>query len=75
MGKSDWDVDWSRLALPTLVVTGTQDRVFYDAAIVDELSAQLPQGRRLDVAEAGHMLPMETPEPLIAALVEMARAL
>lgn len=73
MGSADWDIDWSRLALPTLVVTGTQDRVFYDAATVDALFAQLPQGRRLDVPEAGHMLPMETPEPLIAALVEIAQ--
>jgi len=75
MGSADWEVDWSQLALPTLVVTGTQDRVFYDAAIVDELFAQLPQGHRLDVAEAGHMLPIETPDPLIAALLELAQTL
>jgi pimeloyl-ACP methyl ester carboxylesterase len=75
MGDADWDVDWSGLALPTLVVTGTQDRVFYDPAIIDELFARLPQGRRLDVAEAGHMLPAETPEPLIAALLDFGQSL
>ncbi|MDH3713739.1 MAG: alpha/beta hydrolase [Gammaproteobacteria bacterium] len=75
MGHADWDVDWSGLALPTLVITGTQDRVFYDPAVVDELFAQLPQGRRLDVAQAGHMLPIETPDPLIAALLEFGQTL
>lgn len=75
MGHADWELDWFRLTLPTLVVTGTQDRVFYDRAIVDELFDQFPLGRRLDVAEAGHMLPAETPEPLITALCEFARAL
>ncbi len=75
MGASDWEVDWSALDLPTLSVTGLQDRVFYDAAVVEELFASLPQGRRLDVAEAGHMLPLETPEPLIEGLLAFAKDL
>ena len=68
MGKSDWDVDWSGLQMPTLVVTGLQDRVFYDAGIVEQLFATLPNAQRLDVPEAGHMLPVETPEVLIEAM-------
>ena len=75
MAQADWNLDWSRLAPPTLVVTGTQDRVFYEPAIVDELCARLPQGRRLDVPEAGHMLPAETPDALIAALIEFGESL
>ena len=75
MGKADWDLDWSALDLPSLVVTGPQDRVFYDPAIVDELFDLLPQGQRIEVAEAGHMLPAETPEPLIAALTEFGQGL
>lgn len=74
MGSADWNVEWSRLALPTLVITGTQDRVFYDPAIVEELFALLPQGSRIDVAEAGHMLPMETPEPLIEHLLAFGKS-
>lgn len=75
MGQTDWDLDWSGLTLPTLVVTGTQDRVFYEPAIVEELFAALPQGRRVDMTDAGHMLPLETPEPLIAALQDFAESL
>ena len=55
--------------------TGTQDRVFYEPAVVDQLFARLPGGRRLEVAEAGHMLPAETPDALIAALMDFGRAL
>ena len=68
MGKTDWDIDWSKLDLPVLVVMGLQDRVFFDPPIVDELFASLPHGSRVDVAEAGHMLPAETPDALLAAL-------
>lgn len=69
MGKTDWDVDWSKLDCPVLVVMGLQDRVFFDPPIVDELFATLPDAKRIDVAEAGHiMLPAETPDAMVAAL-------
>ena len=58
-----------------VVRTVLQDRVFYDPAVVDQLFARLPQGRRLEVSEAGHMLPAETPDALIAALADFGRAL
>lgn len=68
MGKTDWDIDWSRLDCPVLLVQGLQDRVFYDPPIVAELAATLPNATRVDVAEAGHMLPAETPDAFLAAL-------
>ena len=68
MGATSWDVDWSKLELPVLSVTGLQDRVFYDADIVNELYATLPDARRVDLADAGHMVPAETPDALIDAL-------
>jgi pimeloyl-ACP methyl ester carboxylesterase len=68
-------VDWSKLALPVLVVTGLQDRVFYDAAIVDELYAQLPDARRIDIPSAGHMLPQEAPNELSTALLEFGHSI
>ena len=65
MGATSWDVDWSKLALPVLSMTGLQDRVFYDADIVNELYATLPNARRVDLADAGHMVPAETPDALV----------
>jgi len=68
MGKTDWDIDWSKLDCPVLLVQGLQDRVFYDPAIVAELTATLPNAARVDVPDAGHMLPAELPEALLNAL-------
>ena len=73
MGNTDWDIDRFKLALPVLVVPGPQDRAFFDPPIVDELFATLPKGSRVDVAHAGHMLPAETPDALLAALDGWAR--
>lgn len=75
MGEADWDVPWERLELPTLVVSGLQDRVFFDARDVAELSARLPHARRVDLPDAGHMLPVEAPDRLAELLLAFAREL
>ncbi|MGH1361444.1 MAG: alpha/beta fold hydrolase [Burkholderiaceae bacterium] len=75
MGKTDWDIDWAALSVPTLVVTGTQDRVFYDKPIVEELFSLLPDARHVQMHDAGHMLPAEQPAQFIAALTQFVQQL
>lgn len=69
---TDWHVPWHALQLPTLVVTGLADRVFLDLEVVERLCQQLPNARRLDWADAGHLLPQERPEQLAQALADFA---
>jgi len=71
-GGADWDLPYESLRPPVLVMTGLQDRVFFDAADVDSLAARLPDGRRIDLADAGHMIPAERPEALIGHLLAWA---
>jgi 3-oxoadipate enol-lactonase len=68
MGKTDWAIDWSLLKCPVLLLQGLQDRVFFDPAIVAELQATIPNATRIDVPDAGHMLPAETPDAFLAAV-------
>lgn len=75
MGRADWDLPYERLNVPTLVMIGPHDRVFYDPEVVDELQARLPNARRVVVPEAGHMLPLEKPEAFVAALTAFAAEL
>jgi pimeloyl-ACP methyl ester carboxylesterase len=65
---TDWALDWAALDLPVLVVTGLQDRVFLEIEVVNRLYATLPDARREDWIEAGHLLPQEAPERLAASL-------
>jgi len=69
---ADWDLPYERLTLPVLAVTGMQDRLFLDPADVAALAGRLPNGRRLDLAEAGHMVPAECPDRLADALLDFA---
>ena len=66
--SADWDIPYEDLALPVLVVTGLQDRVFLDTDVVERLAARLPKAARMDWPDAGHLLPQERPEKLIHAL-------
>ena len=72
---ADWDLPYEKLDLPTLVITGLQDHVFLEPAVVAELAARLPQGRRIDMPEAGHLIPAERPEALADRLIAFAKEL
>ncbi len=70
--NTDWNLPYEKLTMPVLVVTGLQDRVFRDPQDIDTLFARLPNARKLDLQNAGHMIPVEQPESLLDALFDMA---
>lgn len=71
--KSDWDLPYERLKLPTLVITGLQDHVFFEKDVVDELFSSLPNGQRVDMPDAGHLIPAEQPGELAQLLISFAK--
>ena len=70
---SDWDIPYENLNLPILIVTGLQDHVFLDREVVDELFSRLSMGRRIDMSDAGHLIPSEQPEALAKLLISFAQ--
>lgn len=70
MGGANWDVAYEKITVPALVITGLHDRVFYDAAIFEELYARLPNATRVDMDHVGHMIPVEDPEALSKCILE-----
>ena len=69
---TDWNFPYEDLKMPVLSITGVQDRVFRDPLDVNTLYARLPNARRLDMQDAGHMIPLEQPQALAEALLEMS---
>jgi pimeloyl-ACP methyl ester carboxylesterase len=68
---ADWDLPYERLTMPVTVLSGLQDRVFFDAADVAELRARLPDAERIDLPDTGHLVTLERPQ----VIVEACRAL
>jgi pimeloyl-ACP methyl ester carboxylesterase len=56
-----------RASMPALAVFGEADRVL-PARYAEDWAAELPDGRVRVVPDAGHMLPQEHPEELLAAI-------
>lgn len=71
--RADWDLPYERLDLPTLVMTGLQDRIFLDRDDLEALYARLPRARRLDLRDAGHLIPVERPRATVEALRDFGR--
>lgn len=71
-GSATWDVPWESVEVPTLVLTGLQDRLFYDADDVSTLCGRLPDALRVDLSDSGHMIPIERPDALCAELLALA---
>ena len=70
--ESDWDLPYETLDMPVLVVTGLQDHVFLDTAVVDALFQRLPRASRVDLLDAGHLIPAEHPEKMADLLLSFA---
>jgi pimeloyl-ACP methyl ester carboxylesterase len=60
-----------RLTVPTIVIAGADDRLT-PPSHARRIAGQLPQLRRLEILrDTGHMAPLERPDAVIAAVVEL----
>ena len=73
--SADWDVVYENIEVPVLVVTGLQDHVFREPDAIDHLFSRLPKGRKIDFADAGHLIPAERPEKLADTILTFAEGL
>ena len=64
---------WERLDIPALVLSGLQDRVFFEAADVAALSAKLPHAERMSLPDVGHLVSMERPQAVVDACLALGR--
>lgn len=72
---ADWDLPYEAIDVPVLNISGSQDRVFYDAGDVEELLARIPDVEAIAFGDAGHMIPVEQPAKLATALLAFGEKL
>ena len=69
--RPDVAVKLPELDVPALVICGQHDPISKPEEM-REIAAQLPQGRYVEIAGAGHMAPLEKPAEVNAAIREFA---
>ncbi len=73
--QSDWNVEYEKLDLPVLVMSGTCDRVFYNKANVAELMGRLPDVREVVFDDLGHLIPVEDGARTADALITFGNSI
>jgi pimeloyl-ACP methyl ester carboxylesterase len=69
MGRPDSRPGLGKIACPTLVLSGRQDRVL-PPDLSDEIARGIPGARHVVIEECGHYLPLERPQAVTALLRE-----
>ena len=59
---ANWSFDWSKINIPTLVMTGHLDRMFRIPNDVEELVKKIKNSTTLEFPNCGHLIPLEEPE-------------
>ena len=73
--SADWGISYEKLQLPVMVITGLQDHVFREPDDIDELFSRIPHGKRIEMADAGHLIPAERPHQLADIILHFVEEL
>lgn len=69
MGRKDSRPDLKNINIPTLVLTGDDDKLL-PLELSQEIAASIPGAKLIIVTECGHMSPLEKPQAVSNALTE-----
>ena len=60
--SANWSFDWSKINIPTLVMTGHLDKMFRIPEDIEELVNKINNSKRIELPNCGHLIPLEEPE-------------
>lgn len=69
---ANWDIPWEEVGAPLEIVTGLQDRLFCDKEAINSILQRLPNAQKTDLADCGHMVPLERPQAVVDACTRLA---
>jgi pimeloyl-ACP methyl ester carboxylesterase len=60
--SANWDLDWSKINVPVLIMTGHHDKVFRVASDIDDIIKTMKNTKRIELEDCGHLIPIEKPK-------------
>ena len=70
-----WNVNWETINVPVFNITGLQDQIFRNDKIIAEMLTQFQSIKSIEYKDAGHMIPVETPEQLAKDILKFIERL
>ena len=72
---ANWDIDWSRIDVPVLLMTGHYDKVFRIPHDIDEIANLIKKIERIEFPACGHLIPIEKPNLFAEYIIQFAKKL
>ena len=72
---ANWDIDWSKIEVPVLIMTGHHDKVFRISDDIDQIANSIKYVQRLEFPDCGHLIPLEKPKEFANHLNQFAKTL
>ena len=73
--SANWSFDWSKINIPTLVMTGHFDKMFRIPEDVEELVKKIRNSKTIEFPNCGHLIPLEEPEQFSDHIIKFAKTL
>ena len=72
---ANWDIDWSKIEVPVLIMTGHHDKVFRIPEDIDMIANSMNNIQRLEFPDCGHLIPLEKPKEFATHLNQFVKKL
>ena len=73
--SANWSFDWSKINIPTLVMTGHLDKMFRIPEDIEELVKKIKNSKTIELPNCGHLIPLEEPEEFSDHIIKFAKNL
>ena len=73
--SANWSFEWSKINIPTLVMTGHLDKMFRIPEDIEELVKKIKNSRTIELPNCGHLIPLEEPEVFSDHIINFANNL
>ena len=72
---ANWDIDWSKINIPVLIMTGHYDKVFRIPKDIDEIANSIKNVERIELPDCGHLIPIEKPIVFAEYIIQFTKKL
>ena len=73
--STNWSFDWSKINVPTLIMTGHLDKMFRIPEDIEDLVKKIKNPITLELPSCGHLIPLEEPEQFSDHIIKFAKNL
>ena len=73
--STNWSFDWSKINVPTLIMTGHLDKMFRIPEDIEELVKKIKNSKTIEMPSCGHLIPLEEPEEFADQIINFANNL